>query len=1146
MFARIFCFIISLLFSFSLSAQLTDDFQDGDLLNPTWMGQADRFDVVNGELVLQDEDNMTPSYLYLPAATSISENTTWEILVRTEFNPSANNHAIVYLSATNPNLDGDQFGYFLKIGGISGSEDAIELFRQDGSSTSLVLSGAAGAAANDPVVARIRVLRSTDGSWQLFTDYTGGTNFTLEGAAIDDTYSQGQFFGVLCNYTSSNATDNFFFDDILVDPLFVDIAPPNLVSWTATSSTAIALQYDEPLDATIAENVNNYTIDGGIGNPASAQLDGMDPALILLNLANALEIGETYNLNIENIADVSGNIASSSNVPISFVIPEEYDVLINEIMANPPDGSVPGSLPAGAEYVELYNRSEKVLNLEGWTFSDASSTQELSSFDLQPGAYVILCDDGNISSFEPFGDVLAVASFPSLNNTGDNLNLSAADGTSIHQVNYTADWYQDDEKDDGGWSLELINPLAPCQGLSNWLASNDLSGGTPGIENSVFLPEQDMQGPEIEDVFYDVSLNAFVLTFSENLDGTSIAIEDFAIDPTLGGIDQIEYSTDVPDQVILFFGGALSLGVNYTITVMDSGITDCQGNPNNTALTSVFRIAQAYDVLIHEIMANPPNASAEALLPAVEYIELFNRTEAPINLNEWKILVNTSDEIFPAVTIEPGGFLIICDAEDVDSLSSFGAVVGIPGLPGLTNAGSTLTLLDRNGQFVDRVPYTDEWYQSTGKSGGGWSLELINPLNYCEGITNWRASNDLTGGTPGVVNSVFEAVEDQDGPEILYVIPPDAPGQIQVVFSEDIDLETAQNTASYDIDQGVAVIGVEFNSDARNVLSLILFPELEQGVVYTLSTTNTLADCQGNPVKTITTTDFALPDQMEVGDLIISEVMPNPEVGGKDFIEVYNTTSDKIFDLNDLILANLSNDQDTSLIDPPSAFSFPGDYSVFTTSRVDILERYTVPNPERLFRLSGFPTFPADAGNVTLYIRNNDNEIVILEEFDYTADLHNALLDDTRGVSLERVNSAIPASENSNWASAAQEVGFATPTGPNSQSGGRADLEIGVFDLESETFSPDGDGFEDQLRINYELEGPDYIVNLRIFDVQGRLIKDLEQNTLLAANGTLVWEGDTDEGGRARVGIYILWIELFKPDGTITYQQLTGVLASQF
>ncbi|MCB0640110.1 MAG: lamin tail domain-containing protein, partial [Phaeodactylibacter sp.] len=594
-----------------------------------------------------------------------------------------------------------------------------------------------------------------------------------------------------------------------------------------------------------------------------------------------------------------------------YVIPEAYDVLINEIMASPPDGSVPGTLPAGVEYVELYNRSTKTLNLEGWTFSDAGTPQELPAFDLAPGGLVILCDDSDVSELSPYGEVLGLSSFPALNNAGDDLSLVTAEGLLVHQVNYTDDWYRDAVKEDGGWSLELINPFAPCEGAFNWIASNDLSGGTPGIENSVYEPAPDYGGPLLVDIIYNSDLNAFDLLFSESLDLSTVLESDFLIEPLLG-ILQVETFLENQQLLRLYLDDLPLAGITYEIRVLNDGVADCLGNSNVGALTRVFRIAEPYDILIHEIMAFPPDPESDVLLPAVEYVELYNRTDSPVNLSGWTFFANTSDADFPAMTIEAGAYLILCRVDAVDSLSAFGPTIGLEGFPGLTNSGSTLKLLDRNGTLIHRVPYTDEWYKSTSKASGGWSLELVNPLNYCAGVANWQASADLSGGTPGQENSVTSPAPDEVGPSVQFVIPPDAPSQIEVVFSEDLDPGQAADTDAYSIDQGVEVIGVEFHSEARNRLTLLLFPELVQGTIYTLSTTTVLEDCQNNPVEVISTTRFALTDPILPGDLIINEVLFHPEVGGKDFVEVYNTTSDKIFDLNALVLANLSQDLDTS------------------------------------------------------------------------------------------------------------------------------------------------------------------------------------------------------------------------------------------
>ena len=52
----------------------------------------------------------------------------------------------------------------------------------------------------------------------------------------------------------------------------------------------------------------------------------------------------------------------------------------------------------------------------------------------------------------------------SLVNTGTTLVLRDAQDAIIHHVSYTDSWYQNSIKQNGGWSLEMIDPQNPCAG----------------------------------------------------------------------------------------------------------------------------------------------------------------------------------------------------------------------------------------------------------------------------------------------------------------------------------------------------------------------------------------------------------------------------------------------------------------------------------------------------------------------------------------------------------------------------------------------------------------------------------------------------------------------------------------------------------
>ena len=118
-----------LLLPFSLWAQVTDDFSDGDFThNPTWSGTTAQYIVnSNGQLQLNAEGEGT-AYLSMPFTEY--ETMEWRFWIREAFAPSGNNYSDVWLSADNADLTQATQGYFLRFG-EGGSHDAIELFRKD-------------------------------------------------------------------------------------------------------------------------------------------------------------------------------------------------------------------------------------------------------------------------------------------------------------------------------------------------------------------------------------------------------------------------------------------------------------------------------------------------------------------------------------------------------------------------------------------------------------------------------------------------------------------------------------------------------------------------------------------------------------------------------------------------------------------------------------------------------------------------------------------------------------------------------------------------------------------------------------------------------------------------------------------------------
>ncbi|GJM35553.1 MAG: hypothetical protein DHS20C18_45540 [Saprospiraceae bacterium] len=1125
-------------------AQLQDDFSDGELSNnPEWLGHTERFTVTNGELQLFDPVPLSnnETFLSLSAPTSSESTTAWEFFVRLEFSPSSTNFVRVYLNASQQDLLGDLNGYYLKVGGVSQDVDALELYRQDGSSSTLLIAGSTGAVGMDPAIARVKISRTTNGTWQLMADYSGGTNFVDEGSAIDATYPMGDFFGFYCVYTISRS-ENFFFDDVRIDPIFEDTTPPILNAGNALSATEISLQFNEPLASASAENTSNYSINNGIGTPVSAEIDAQNPSRVLLTLGSSMVNQIDYTVSASNVADLNNNVAGVQNIEFTYLNiqgAEAGDLIITEIMADP--NPVVG-LP-DAEYLELYNASDKVLQLENIGLSTGSTPRLLPDYMLFPGEYVSICPESFLAEFTAIGPAIGLSSFPALTNTGDEVTLTDPNGLTLASLVYDLSWFQDNDKDDGGWSLELIQLERPYNCAGNWRASEGQLGGTPGQQNSLFGQSIDTNGPKIVGINTD-GPETILIEFDKALDmETAETIGYYQIE---GGIGIMEALLIEPErnQVMLTLNNALNLNQIYTLT-FDPAISDCLGNllgSNQSVNFAYTLVPEANSAIVTEIMADPDPTVG---LPRAEYIEIYNHSDQLIQLSDLIFSNGSVLKVLPFYLLEPGKYVVLCDELDVSTFNLFGPAVGIEDFPGLVNSTDDIILTNRAGNPIFSLLYTLDWYEDIEKDDGGWSLELIDLDGPYDCGGNWRASENINGGTPGQVNSLFGKTPDETGPDLLRVYTLDSM-QLVAVFNEPLDATEAKNIANYSLDNGISVFTATFlpDLDGKRV-ALDLDSPLNPNIIYTLNVDNRVKDCMGNNLSEKNTARFGLPEVAAANDVVINEILFNPEVGGRDFVEFFNR-SEKVIDLFNFRIGNFHLETANPTVKLEDHFQlFPEEYVVITTDPSLIQSQYTVENERNLWA-GPLPSLPDNEGNISLISPAPDS--IIIDSFFYTDDLHFPLLSDKGGVSLERLNPDKPTQNSGNWHSAAASAGYATPTAKNSQFFiTEAAPENEIITLGNATFSPDEDGFEDVLQINYFTDRPGFSLKLDVYDAQGRLIQRLVRNELLnTGNGTFKWDGLDLEGQKARVGIYIIAGEVINPDGEVEQFKESCVLATRF
>ena len=124
---KTFLFFIVCSCPYLISAQFTDDFLDGDFTNnPTWIGDFDKFEVDSSGRLHTIYDSVS-SEIYLSTISKVSENAVWEFSSEYLFEPSSSNFSKIYLMSDNQDLTSNLNGYFVKVGGESGSIDGINL-----------------------------------------------------------------------------------------------------------------------------------------------------------------------------------------------------------------------------------------------------------------------------------------------------------------------------------------------------------------------------------------------------------------------------------------------------------------------------------------------------------------------------------------------------------------------------------------------------------------------------------------------------------------------------------------------------------------------------------------------------------------------------------------------------------------------------------------------------------------------------------------------------------------------------------------------------------------------------------------------------------------------------------------------------------
>lgn len=294
--------------------------------------------------------------------------------------------------------------------------------------------------------------------------------------------------------------------------------------------------------------------------------------------------------------------------------------------------------------------------------------------------------------------------------------------------------------------------------------------------------------------------------------------------------------------------------------------------PDEIPQTHTWIIPDVVDLVINEIMYNSIGADEE-------WIELYNNSDADINLENYRICDN--DASHPNIVI-PAGYSIAPGQYFTISIATNGAFPFTPDYDGtgnfaLNNGGDQVRIWGPDNILVDLVDYSDTAPWPTDPDGNGPSLSLID-YNLDNNVgENWAPSNQ-EGGSPGAVNFPI-VITAPNGGEI-----------IETNSTFDITWTTDSYSGSILIElvrEGMDNVLIVSNIPSSNGTFTWSVFGVDAANDYKIKIT----DLDNEDLFDLSDDYFTIEAGFVAPDLVITEIMYNPPESGNDsleFLEIYN------------------------------------------------------------------------------------------------------------------------------------------------------------------------------------------------------------------------------------------------------------------
>ncbi len=522
---------------------------------------------------------------------------------------------------------------------------------------------------------------------------------------------------------------------------------------------------------------------------------------------------------------------------------------------------------------------------------------------------------------------------------------------------------------------------------------------------------------------------------------------------------------------------------------------------HSITLILVAQFCYSQSIVINETMPAPEGEEPE-------WIELFNNLDYDITIEMLLIADPVKEVELHDFLIKAKGYVVLTSDSTALKANRYvdpETIVVESSLPIMNNSGDVLTLKDSDGLLLDSMDYK---FNSSMK---GTSIERIYP-DGVENLNNFDYCVDESGATCGGFNSIAtydSDIELADGylknDSLFFSINNPTPREMT-----DVEFQLLSNLSNEPEVVYLEVIKPNFVHNHSLPIN-IFFDENE---IKELEFIQLTLIYELDPNKENNVIRFTFDKPIPAGVLKINEILYDVPSGKAEFVEIYNSHTSRI-NLNGLIIydQNAYDNDKPSLVEE-DVYINPADYFVIAWNESIVEE---------------FPHL-AEMGNIAIakpsVSLNKSDDLVLIrfkvgflqDSLVYEDGWHSDELTNTREISLEKKTPGLESVNENSWQSCADESG-ATPGKPNSTLTSAEELDIKA---EPNPFSISAG---EVCTIIVNLEFSPAIVYIRIFDLNGREIRELTNTGFKSGEFTIEWDGRNDSGGKMPPGPYIFLLE---------------------